>query len=391
MIVTSLQIPLPGAAVSPEPSPIHNQAAAVPAEPEPFYKIRFEDTVSSQCKMLAASSAQRLHVIDTRLATRVPEIIQRWPRKVVFSHSLLGYITDDIEADQAILKMSKTCTVSLDSSHRDWGSACLVMATTAREARRTHDLLVETFGIPRTRADNTMPTFMILTLKHGSICSRRLNLANCPALDEETLDLSYGDGFHRWAQNLKNILFTRDSSLTLLQGPPGTGKTTFLRWLIGQTQGGAEFYFVPATCIGLIADPGFTHFWLQACGYSKGPKVLLIEDAETLLMTRGPDNGHWVGNLLNLTDGIMGDNMRFQIICTINCPLDAIDPALRRPGRLAASWIFRRLDRERAQKLANLVGKQLPDGTSFALSDIYSAAVQGEVHTRAGIGFGVRA
>jgi SpoVK/Ycf46/Vps4 family AAA+-type ATPase len=140
----------------------------------------------------------------------------------------------------------------------------------------------------------------------------------------------------------------------------------------------------------LIADPGFTHFWLQACGYSKGPKVLLIEDAETLLMTRGPDNGHWVGNLLNLTDGIMGDNMRFQIICTINCPLDAIDPALLRPGRLAASWIFRRLDRERAQKLANIVGKQLPEGSSFALSDIYGALVQGEAHHRPEIGFGVR-
>jgi SpoVK/Ycf46/Vps4 family AAA+-type ATPase len=115
--------------------------------------------------------------------------------------------------------------------------------------------------------------------------------------------------------------------------------------------------------------------------------VLLIEDAEMLLMKRGPENGHWVGNLLNITDGIMGDAMRFHIVCTMNCPFSDIDPALRRPGRLAASWIFRPLARENAEKLSRIIGKECPDGKSLTLSDIYSPPVHGEIESRPGIGF----
>jgi len=48
-------------------------------------------------------------------------------------------------------------------------------------------------------------------------------------------------------------------------------------------------------------------------------------------MTRGSDNREQVSALLNLSDGMLADFLRLQIICTINCSAADIDPALLRP------------------------------------------------------------
>jgi len=353
--------------------------------PSPLYQIRFEDRVSSHCRMLA-KTCEDIHAIDTRVAASVPVIADRWREKMRYSNSRLTSL-GTVETHQAIFQLSATCAISLDSAYREWGSACMIMARTYEEAHQAHAVLAETFGIPPSKLKSSMPTFRILALEDRQIRAHKTPLANCPAFTPETMDLSYGEGFHQWAVHLQSTFETCPSSLTLLQGPPGTGKTTFLRWLIGEAQQEADFYFVPVTCIDLLSNPNLTDFWLKECAYSTRPKVLLVEDAETLLMKRGTANGHWVGNLLNITDGIMGDAMRFHIVCTMNCPFADIDPALLRRGRLAASWNFRPLDRENAEQLARLLGKDCPGGTSLTLSDLYSPPIRGELRRPSAIGF----
>jgi len=357
-----------------------------PAEiQKPLYELLFEDRVGTHFKMWAKTS-EPVHVIDTRLAAKVSDMAKKWPEKLTCSNSHLTS-SRKISPEKAIFQISETCAVSVDSSYREWGSACMIVARTLDEANDAHAILAEHFGIPDTHTQPEMPVFRILALEDHQIRTHKTPMSSRPSLTEETMDLSYGEGFHEWSRHLRSIFETFPSSLTLLQGPPGTGKTSFLRWLIGEAQDEADFYFVPVTCIDLLSNPNLTNFWLRECKYSSRPKVLLIEDAEMLLMKRGPENGHWVGNLLNITDGIMGDAMRFHIVCTMNCPFSDIDPALRRPGRLAASWIFRPLARENAEKLSLIIGKDCPDGKSITLSDIYSPPVHGEIESRPGIGF----
>ncbi len=355
------------------------------SEKKPLFEVVFEDCVSGHLTM-RAKTPETVHVIDTRLSTRVPEMAKIWSDKLMCSNSHLTS-GQSISVEKAIFQISDTCAVSVDCGFREWGSACMIVARTLDEACDTHALLAEHFGIPDSHTPPEMPVFRILALEDHQIRTHKTPLSSRPTFTEETIDLSYGAGFHKWSQHLRSIFETFPSSLTLLQGPPGTGKTSFLRWLIGEAQEEADFYFVPVTCIDLLSNPNLTNFWLRECKYSSRPKVLLIEDAETLLMKRGPDNGHWVGNLLNITDGIMGDAMRFHIVCTMNCPFSDIDPALRRPGRLAASWIFRPLTRENAEKLSRSIGKECPDGKSVTLSDIYSPPVHGEIERKPGIGF----
>ena len=357
-----------------------------PSQPtKRLYEIHFEDYVGSHCKMFAKTS-EAVHLIDTKVARNVAWIADRWPEKMRFSNSHLTP-AGNFAPEQAIFQISETCAISVNSSFRDWGSDCMIVARTCEEAGRVHGLLAEAFGIPQSTLQPSMPVFRILALEDEQIRTHKTPLSSRPSFTEETMDLSYGAGFHKWSWHLRSIFETFPSSLTLLQGPPGTGKTSYLRWLIGEAQEEADFYFVPVTCIDLLSNPNLTNFWLRECKYSSRPKVLLIEDAEMLLMKRGPENGHWVGNLLNITDGIMGDAMRFHIVCTMNCPFSDIDPALRRPGRLAASWIFRPLARENAEKLSLIIGKDCPDGKSLTLSDIYSPPVHGEIESRPGIGF----
>ena len=71
-------------------------------------------------------------------------------------------------------------------------------------------------------------------------------------------------------------------------------------------------------------------------------------------------NRNKVSTLLNLSDGMLADFLRLQIVCTINCTVGEIDQALLRPGRLISHRVFDRMDYPGASLLAKSLGKSLP-------------------------------
>jgi hypothetical protein len=89
-------------------------------------------------------------------------------------------------------------------------------------------------------------------------------------------------------------------------------------------------------------------------------------------MTRGTDNRDQVSALLNLTDGMLADFIRLQIICTINCSAADIDQALLRPGRLICHRVFGRLDYTQASRLAESLGRKLPQTRDYSLAEIFA-------------------
>ena len=103
-------------------------------------------------------------------------------------------------------------------------------------------------------------------------------------------------------------------------------------------------------------------------------------------MMRGADNRDQVSALLNLTDGMLGDFLRLQIICTINCSAADIDPALLRPGRLLCHRVFGRLDRAQAARLAERLGRKLPVAGDYSLAEVFAGHEQ-EQRGRRAIGF----
>jgi hypothetical protein len=87
--------------------------------------------------------------------------------------------------------------------------------------------------------------------------------------------------------------------------------------------------------------------------------ILIIEDAENIILDRKQGNflsTQAVSNLLNLSDGLLGDGIRQQIICTFNCDVRSIDPAFRREGRLVLEHKFDKLSVENARRLCIELG-----------------------------------
>jgi ATP-dependent 26S proteasome regulatory subunit len=101
--------------------------------------------------------------------------------------------------------------------------------------------------------------------------------------------------------------------------------------------------------------------------------VLIVEDAERVIADReGNGSSMGVSNILNLTDGILGDCLNIQIIATFNMKREKIDQALLRKGRLIAEHKFDKLSINEVNKLLEYIGKEGKVTEPMTLADIYN-------------------
>jgi len=163
-------------------------------------------------------------------------------------------------------------------------------------------------------------------------------------------DLFYNDDFKPVDKLIKERLANEnDKGIVLLHGLPGTGKTTYLRHLVGSIN--KRVLFVSPSVAGNLMNPEFIDLLID-----NPNSVLVVEDAENIIMDRKFSNNSSVSNLLNLSDGLMSDCLNVQIICTFNSSLTMVDSALMRKGRLIAKYEFGKLEISKAQLLSDHLG-----------------------------------
>lgn len=156
----------------------------------------------------------------------------------------------------------------------------------------------------------------------------------------------YNDDFREVDEIIKARLNREnDKGIILLHGLPGTGKTTYLRHLIGGLK--KKVLFVSPSVAGNLMNPEFIDLLID-----NPNSVLIIEDAENIMMDRKYNSDSSVSNLLNLSDGLMSDCLSVQIICTFNSSLSLIDSALMRKGRLIARYEFSKLTVAKGSELS---------------------------------------
>jgi ATPase family associated with various cellular activities (AAA) len=213
--------------------------------------------------------------------------------------------------------------------------------------------------------------FFVLTVSHRGIEGRRITLPP-PNLNQQELELHYGREFCHWNRWFQKKLDHAKTGLTILQGEPGTGKTSYLRHLVYQLRASHCFYYLPVTAYPMLAAPSTVDFWLAENEFhGEKQKIAIMEDAETLLMERASDNHESLSNLLNIADGFLGTFLKLHVICTVNAPIERLDPAVTRPGRLLANYTFKRLSPQQGQLLAKAKGLTIPDQESYSLAEIY--------------------
>ena len=191
------------------------------------------------------------------------------------------------------------------------------------------------------------------------------------------LDVQYGYGFSKFHHSLMARFKNESQGLVLFHGLPGTGKTYYIRHLLREMAISNKIViYMPPNMVDHLVEPSFMTFLSQTVAdYSSEGQfcVLLIEDAEPLLASRSSDTRiQGVTNLLNMTDGLLNDMLKLQIICTFNVELKHLDAALLRPGRLIARKEFKALQELDANLLAQRLGIKHHFTEPATLSEIYA-------------------
>jgi len=183
---------------------------------------------------------------------------------------------------------------------------------------------------------------------------------------------------------IQNLNMKNGSGLYLLYGKPGTGKTSFIKDVLSKTS--KQALFISPFFTESLTSPHLISLLME---YPNS--ILVIEDAETVLMERKADNSSAVSNLLNLTDGFLADFLNLKIICTFNTELNNIDGALLREGRLKEMHEFTKIPPERAEKIAGILGKQLDSEDPMTLAEICASERSPREYKSKKIGFNSRA
>lgn len=161
----------------------------------------------------------------------------------------------------------------------------------------------------------------------------------------------YNDDFAHEDEKIRKFIESDDKSgLVILHGEKGTGKTTYIRNIISSFPN-KKFVFVTPDLVNLLGSPSFTSFINTLNNH-----IIILEDCENVIRDRKTTGANSaVSTLLNMTDGLLADDLGIKFICTFNEDIKDIDSALMRKGRLVCKYEFKPLTVEKTNALLEFV------------------------------------
>jgi AAA family ATPase len=167
----------------------------------------------------------------------------------------------------------------------------------------------------------------------------------------------------------------------LLYGPPGTGKTLLLRAVANEVQAHVLTLSGPSIVSKYQGETESTLRSIFAEAYENQPSIIFIDEIDALAPKRGENesvsdvtDGRVVATLLTLMDGMEGSG-RVVVVAATNRP-NAIDPALRRPGRFDKEIEIGIPDANARLEILRLQLRKMP----HVLLDTYVQSIAAKTH-----------
>ncbi len=206
-----------------------------------------------------------------------------------------------------------------------------------------------------------------------------LKKGNIKEVQNFSIERQYNDDFSHEDEKIKKFIEDNNKSgIVILHGEKGTGKTTYIRNLIS-THPEKKFVIIPPDLVTLLGSPSFTEFISSLSNH-----IIIIEDCENVIRDRKTTGANSaVSTLLNMSDGLLADDLSIKFICTFNADIKDIDSALLRKGRLVSKYEFKPLTIEKTNKLLEFIYTNKEENTSneieiprvekeLTLADIYN-------------------
>jgi hypothetical protein len=244
--------------------------------------------------------------------------------------------------------VSRTFLTEIDADtavvfgHDDDGdvSVDVFSRSSGRHAVMQQEALLERYTVPRVEeepeGDDLVQVGFWSMSEHG------------PRRSERWLEM------HRWAAIERNYAATsradlaklvarksvprQDGKLILMHGPAGTGKTSLIRALALEWEDWTQVDIItdPET---FLTSPEYLNGVMMAAGYDEEHwRVLIMEDCGELLGGDAKERvGQGLSRLLNVSDGLLGQGQRLLFVITTNEDIQALHPAVTRPGRCLAN------------------------------------------------------
>jgi hypothetical protein len=272
--------------------------------------------------------------------TDLETLLQRFPEKTCRVRRWRD--EGGLTLQQAVLKFDEFAFVHL---RNDPDHCVHVYADTADKAEALEKRIRA--ALPPVIRESNEPFFYMLR-RYGPTMATQKVMNTAAALDDESMRLCYGEDALSWISEFASQTRQKLGGITILDGPPGVGKSTLITQLMRrlyQTHALAQH--------DSLSHEGMVEFWQEQNGRSPNEvKVVIMEDAEKILLQRRSDNNEAVSALLNIADGLIGQMLRLHVLCTLNQGMEHLDPAMLRPGRLRGYRYVAPLLRAQAEKLA---------------------------------------
>lgn len=267
-----------------------------------------------------------------------------------------------------VYKTEKTCiSIQYDTKSRD--IACQMYSFDSAEISKFTKFFAKKIN---SRPNLSGNVYMITKRMDGSF-----DLSQMGRLTTQYVSDNYTAKINESFDFIKKQLTSKTpvGRLILMHGKPGTGKSYFIRSLIAQSD--VESILIPTHLVGHLTGPDLISCICDCRGETEKlkPTLLIIEDADTALIKRDSmrSNLSTLSDILNMSDGLLGDFADLRVLCTTNTEKIELDPAVIRPGRLCANVEFDLLPKEDCARIyKRLTGNEKDFTRNHSLADIYA-------------------